>query len=128
MLFDRSSGERAFDCALLSLFPFVLLTYVPFLIASRSEEFPPEANWIAFSIGVAALCFWAWLARSVAAAWHDPFARVLRFSSSLLLLFYAVNAALTDRAADDFRVSPPQRQTRRARRQPTRHAPVVADL
>lgn len=92
LLFECSPGELAFDRALRSLFPFVLLCYLPFLLASRSEEspFPPEADWIVFSIGIVAFCFWAWLVRGVAAAWRDPIARVFRFSSSLLLLFFAV--------------------------------------
>jgi hypothetical protein len=95
LLFERSPGERAFDRALCFFVLFVLLCnpMLPIWLRSEDGASPPEAGWIPFAIGIAAFCIWAWLALGVVAAWHDPMARVLRVSSSLLLLYFAVIAS-----------------------------------
>jgi hypothetical protein len=73
---QRSPGERAFDRVLISVVGGVLL-----LSLFGSETGSP----FALVFGIAAFVFWLLLLRGVVRAWHDPYARVLRFSSSLLL-------------------------------------------
>ncbi len=86
---ERSPGERAFDRALMSLF-FFLLAW-SFIDSSMEQSAVSTApDWLAFCMRVAVFCLWIWLVRGVVVAWSDPFARVLRISSVLLLLFYAV--------------------------------------
>jgi hypothetical protein len=91
----RSPGERAFDRC---LFPFLLHLLqalalgVASLMDSRSDDgMPPVPRlivWALFSLDLLLCGHWAWAFRSVIAAWRDPFARVLRFSSLGLLLLY----------------------------------------
>ena len=41
-----------------------------------------------FSIDLLLCVHWIWAFRAVIAAWYDPLAKVLRFSSLVLLLIY----------------------------------------
>ena len=91
---SRSAGERAFDRC---FFPFAL--YLFYLIALAAVfEVPPSSDpdmpgvppvfvWVLFALGILLSIHWVWALRSVIAAWRDPFARVLRFSSLALLIF-----------------------------------------
>ena len=92
----HSAVERAFDGC---FFPFALyllhLLALAVFLAETSDSgqempgVPPLLNWVLFSLGVLLSVHWIWAFRSVIAAWWDPYARVLRFSSLGLLFFAA---------------------------------------
>ena len=83
-LFRRSPGERAFDRVLISSVGIVFLTSI---VGGETDGPSAQFRIIALLFGIAAFVLWLRLLRGVVRAWHDPYARVLRFSSSILLAF-----------------------------------------
>ena len=91
----RSMGEQAFDRCLRALaFHFiqgVALFVVSAINANADDDMPPAPRlivWAMFFINLLLCLHWARACRNVVGAWHDPFAKVLRFSSLGLLLLY----------------------------------------
>ena len=87
LLTKRSRGERAFDrlCFWFVAFPLIVLF-------AGFNSFNGGVPMTSTAIGVAgfALVLWSLLLWGVVTSWRDPAARVLRFSSSCLLLVAAV--------------------------------------
>ena len=89
LLSERTPGERAFDRVLLNIKFYFLLASVPVAITA-SDANHASLRWVSFGVGVIGIWFWISMLRGVLLAWHDPSARVLRFSSLLLLVVPAV--------------------------------------
>jgi hypothetical protein len=90
----RSPGERAFDQCFYPVPLFVLLFVVRSILSPNDLGLPAFPSWGTFSFGIMLSAYWLWAFYAVATAWHDPFARVLRFSS-LAILALAVPILLT---------------------------------
>jgi hypothetical protein len=103
VIHGRSPGERAFDWCLLPYFLCFLVTLTSFFrltIHGRGNERvamtgerpsiivpdPAWHPWIPFGIGILLAIYWVWTFRNLLRSWSDPFARVLRYCSVVLLL------------------------------------------
>jgi hypothetical protein len=92
----RSPGERAFDWILFILLvhPFFVGPVLGGALASLSKAHPVRS--VLALVGMiifarAALALWSWLLRILISSWRDPIARILRFSSAILLFGFSVS-------------------------------------
>jgi hypothetical protein len=100
----RLPGEIAFDRCLLPLVALSFLNIIfggiewrlrpsgPLTEAQLDAEMPPPLwhEWLWFALGLLLVVLWFRAVVTLVRTWRDPSSRVLRFSSSVLLIPFAV--------------------------------------
>lgn len=100
----RLPGEIAFDRCFLPLIALSLFNIAFAIITGRLDQSEPLTEvklaapvppplwhaWLWFALGLLLAALWFRAIVTLARAWRDPSARVLRFSASVLLLPFAV--------------------------------------